>query len=97
MTASWVHTQIRLQEGDFDTHLFRLITAYDFSPWVSVNFNIQYDNVTQYIGTNSRFAWIFNPGNTLFIVYNHNWQNYLDRMVSMEASTNIKLAYTFRF
>jgi hypothetical protein len=97
MTASWVHTQIRLQEGDFDTHLFRLVTAYDFSPWVSVNFNIQYDNVTQYLGTNSRFAWILNPGNTLFLVYNHNWQNYLDRMVSMEASTNIKLAYTFRF
>jgi len=97
MTASWVHTQIRLQEGEFDTHLFRLVTAYDFSPWVSMNFNIQYDNVTQYLGTNSRFAWIISPGNTLFLVYNHNWQNYLDRMVSMEASTNVKLAYTFRF
>jgi hypothetical protein len=97
MTASWINTQVRLAEGSFDTHLIRLITAYDFSPWISVNFNIQYDNVTGYLGTNSRFAWIIDPGNTLFFVYNHNWQNYQERLISMESGTNVKLAYTFRF
>lgn len=97
MTASWINSQVRLAEGSFDTHLIRLITAYDFSPWISVNFNIQYDNVTGYLGTNSRFAWIIDPGNTLFFVYNHNWQNYQERLVSMESGTNVKLAYTFRF
>lgn len=97
MTASWINSQVRLAEGSFDTHLIRLITAYDFSPWISVNFNIQYDNVTGYLGTNSRFAWIIDPGNTLFIVYNHNWQNYQERLISMESGTNVKLAYTFRF
>ncbi|WP_373521211.1 DUF5916 domain-containing protein, partial [Aquiflexum sp.] len=63
MTGSWIHSRVRLAEGDFDTHLFRLITAYDFSPWVSLNFNIQYDNVTNYLGTNTRFAWVISPGN----------------------------------
>lgn len=97
VTGSWVHSRVRLAEGDFDTHLFRLITAYDFSPWVSINFNIQYDNVTNFLGTNTRFSWVLSPGNTFFVVYNHNWQNYMERFVSMEANTNMKLTYTFRF
>jgi hypothetical protein len=97
MTATWLHTQVRLREGNFDTHLFRLITGYDFSPWVSVNFNVQYDNVTKFLGTNNRFTWVIRPGNTFFVVYNHNWQRFDERMLSMENWTNIKFAYTFRF
>ncbi|EOZ98341.1 hypothetical protein A33Q_0995 [Indibacter alkaliphilus LW1] len=97
MTASWEHSQVRLAEGEFDTHIFRLVSGYDFSPWVSINFNIQYDNITNFVGTNTRFAWVIDPGNTFFIVYNHNWQRYLERFVSIEDRTNVKLAYTFRF
>lgn len=97
MTATYMHSQIKLAEGEFDTHLFRLITGYDFTPWISINFNIQYDNVTQFIGSNSRFTWVINPGNTFFIVYNNNWQRFDERILSMESRTNVKLAYTFRF
>lgn len=97
MTASWSHSQVRLREGNFDTHIFRLISGYDFSPWFSINFNIQYDNVTKYIGTNNRLTWVIDPGNTFFIVYNHNWQRIAERFLSMEDRTTIKLAYTFRF
>jgi hypothetical protein len=97
LTASWIHSQVRLIEGNFDTHILRLITGYDFSPWISLNFNIQYDNVTQFLGTNSRFTWVLSPGNTFFIVYNHNWQQITERFISMEDRTNIKLTYTFRF
>jgi hypothetical protein len=97
LTASWIHSQVRLIEGNFDTHILRLITGYDFSPWISLNFNIQYDNVTQFLGTNSRFTWVISPGNTFFIVYNHNWQQITERFISIEDRTNIKLTYTFRF
>lgn len=97
MTATWLHSQVRLLGGNFDTHLFRLVTGYDFSPWISVNFNVQYDNVTKFLGTNNRFTWVINPGNTFFVVYNHNWQRYDERLFSMESRTNIKFAYTFRF
>jgi hypothetical protein len=97
LTASWIHSQVRLVEGNFDTHIVRLISGYDFSPWVSVNFNIQYDNITRFLGTNSRFTWVIDPGNTFFIVYNHNWFRLTERFLSIEDRTNIKLAYTFRF
>jgi hypothetical protein len=97
LTASWIHSQVRLLEGNFDTHIIRLISGYDFSPWVSVNFNVQYDNITRFLGTNSRFTWVIDPGNTFFIVYNHNWFRLTERFLSVEDRTNIKLAYTFRF
>ena len=97
LTASWIHSQVRLLEGNFDTHIIRLISGYDFSPWVSVNFNVQYDNITRFLGTNSRFTWVIDPGNTFFIVYNHNWFRLTERFLSIEDRTNIKLAYTFRF
>lgn len=97
MTMSYIHSKVDLEQGSFKTHLLRLNSSYDFSPWVSINFNIQYDNVTERLGTNSRFIWVINPGNTFFIVHNHNWQRYMDRLTPMEIQTTVKLAYTFRF
>jgi len=97
MSASYDFSKVKLAEGDFDTHLIRMITGYDFSPWVSVNVNLQYDNVTRFLGANNRFTWVINPGNTVFVVYNHNWQKFDERIISMEHKLNIKLAYTFRF
>ncbi len=97
MTGSWEHSQVDLVEGSFNTHLFRLISSYDFSPWVSINFNVQYDNVTRFLGTNTRFIWVIDPGNTFFIVHNHNWQEFNQRLITMETQSTIKLSYTFRF
>ncbi len=97
MTGSWEHSQVELAEGSFNTHLFRLISSYDFSPWVSINFNVQYDNVTRFLGTNTRFIWVIDPGNTLFLVHNHNWQQFDQRLITMETQSTLKLTYTFRF
>lgn len=97
MTASYIHSNVNLEQGDFQTHLVRLNSSYDFSPWVSINFNIQYDNVSERLGTNSRFIWVIDPGNTLFIVHNHNWQRFTDRFNVMETQSTVKLAYTLRF
>ncbi|HSI74493.1 MAG TPA: carbohydrate binding family 9 domain-containing protein [Lunatimonas sp.] len=97
MTASYIHSSVDLEQGDFQTHLIRLNSSYDFSPWVSVNFNIQYDNVSERLGTNSRFIWVIDPGNTFFVVHNHNWQRFTDRFNVMETQSTVKLAYTLRF
>ncbi|MFN3996172.1 DUF5916 domain-containing protein [Algoriphagus sp.] len=97
VSAGWDYSNVNLLEGSFQTHLFRLITAYDFSPWVSLNFNIQYDNITEFVGTNTRFVWVISPGNTFYVVYNHNWVNSMERLVTTESGTAVKLTYTFRF
>lgn len=99
INGSWINSKVRLAEGSFNTQVVRMITAYDFSPWVSLNFNVQYDNVTELLATNNRFTWVIQPGNTLYVVYNHNWNRSFenDRLVTAETRTNIKLSYTIRF
>ena len=50
-----------------------------------------------YFMPNSRFIWVIDPGNTFFIVHNHNWQRFTDRFNVMEIQSIVKLAYTLRF
>lgn len=99
INGSWINSQVKLDEGSFNTQIFRMITAYDFSPWVSLNFNVQYDNVTELLATNNRFTWVIKPGNTIYVVYNHNWNRSFDndRLITAETRTNVKLSYTIRF
>lgn len=97
ISATWLHSQVHLGENSFDTHIFRLINSVDLSPWLSVNFNVQYDNVSEVFGMNNRLSWIIQPGNVMYLVYNHNWMNYGDQLLSLESRTSLKLTYTYRF
>jgi hypothetical protein len=91
------HSDVQLEQGSFSTQIFRFITGIDFSQWVSLNFNVQYDNVTQILATNNRFTWVIQPGNTVYIVYNHNWNRPEEKFATLENRTNFKLSYTHRF
>ena len=65
--------QVDLAEGSFTSNVFRFISDSQFSPYVAVVNNIQYDTVSQVLGWQSRFRWIMKPGNDLYIVYTQNW------------------------
>ena len=60
---------------------------------------IQYDNVTETMGVNTRLHWIPEAGREAFIVLNHNLQDAdLDnRLESAVADLAIKFSYTFLF
>ncbi|UCE74805.1 MAG: carbohydrate binding family 9 domain-containing protein, partial [Methanomassiliicoccales archaeon] len=62
---------VSLVEGNFSTHLFRLIGSWHSSPWTSVIGNLQYDDVSKILGLFARFRFIIRPGSDLFIVYTH--------------------------
>lgn len=97
ISGDWIYSQVELAEGSFDAHIFRIVNNIDFSPWLSMNVNVQYDNLSKLIGLNNRLSWIFQPGNTVYFVYNHNWQNLQDQFHSLESRTNLKISYTYRF
>ncbi|MDQ3536812.1 MAG: carbohydrate binding family 9 domain-containing protein [Bacteroidota bacterium] len=94
---NWDHSQIVLHEGAFDTHIFRLSADVDLTPWISWSNFAQYDNLTRLIGLNSRFRWIVRPGSDVFLVYNHNWINTLEQIISLESQATLKATYTHRF
>lgn len=98
VTANWVYNSVELPEGSFDAQVYRLFSSVDMSPFVSVNVNVQYDNVTRLVGTQNRLVWTLTPGNAIFLVYQHNWLRPVEqRFQSLEGLATLKLSITQRF
>ena len=91
--------RIHLREGDFNTRLVRLIGEAQFTPFITLVNNVQYDTQSVVAGWQSRFRWIVKPGNDIYVVYNHNWLDdpLLDRFATQDRRFSTKLLYTYRF
>ncbi len=90
---------ISLPQGDFITRLLSLNTQYAFTSnfyWVT---NVQYDNVSEIVGVNTRLQWIPEAGQEGFIVLNYNMED-TDKdneFQSLSADLSVKFTYTFRY
>ena len=101
VTLEMARNLLDLAEGEFTTDVFRLLANTQFSPWLSLANTVQYDSESRSVGWQSRLRWIQRPGNDLFVVYTHNWQEFdatggrawqwLDNRLAT------KLVYTLRF
>jgi hypothetical protein len=95
------HSALDLAEGSFDTTVFRVVANTQFSPWLTLSNNVQYDDVTRLLGWQMRFRWIQRPGNDVFFVYTHNWQELETpgerRMSTLDHKAATKVVYTLRF
>jgi len=90
---------VELPQGDFTVRLVTFRTDIVFSSTLSWVNLIQYDNVSETAGINSRLHWIPEAGREAFIVLNHNLQD-VDRdgsFRSIDADLTLKFNYTFRF
>jgi len=92
-----------VNEGDMlnGTFTTRLITAranFAFnSKWSWTNF-IQYDNVSEEAGLNSRLRWNPEAGQDMYIVLNQGYErDDRDRFQSTISELTAKVGYTFRF
>ena len=99
MTLNSTSNQIELPYGDFTLRLYGLNVQYAFSSTLSWSNLIQYDNVSEQMGFNSRLHWIPRAGQQAFLVLN--WglsdpdkDNHFD---STFADLSLKFNYTFRF
>ncbi|MBR9998346.1 MAG: carbohydrate binding family 9 domain-containing protein [Cyclobacteriaceae bacterium] len=90
---------VDLPEGMFTTRVYRINADVYFSPDISLSNYIQYDNVTEKWGWQSRFRWILKPGNEVFLVWNSVMQSSSerDRMIMEENTVRFKVNYNFRF
>jgi len=97
LNGQW--NDIKLAEGSFRTRLYRFIGETQFTPFISIVNNIQYDSQSAVLGWQSRFRWILTPGNDLYVVYTHNWLDdpLLDRFATLDKRAASKILYTYRF
>ena len=114
-TASWKPTALfivemngtrnvgRLAEGRFTQQVIGTRFRVNVSPDLQFNSYVQYDDESDSFGTNTRVRWTFSPVGDLFVVYNHNVNELLDRLDRHRgwafASNQllIKLQYAFRY
>ena len=70
-----------------------------FSPWIALVNNIQYDSVSAVLGWQSRFRWIVTPGSDVYFVYTHNWVDrpLFNRFETLDRRVASKVLYTHRF
>jgi hypothetical protein len=96
-STEWNH--VDLDEGSFETRLFRIVPELQFSPWISWVNNIQYDTQSALVGWQSRFRWIMKPGNDVYVVYTHNWLDDVlqQRIHTLDRRAASKVLYTHRF
>jgi hypothetical protein len=97
--ASYSRNDVSLPDGQFVVRIGTLRAQYAFSSklsWVNL---IQYDNVSEIVGFNSRLHWIPQAGREGFIVFNHGMSDAdrNDSFHSMNADVAVKFNYTFRF
>jgi len=97
LTGQW--NNVKLSEGHFTTRLYRVVGETQFSPFISLTNNIQYDSQSSVLGWQSRFRWIVTPGSDLYVVYTHNWRDdpLLDRFSTLDNRLASKVLYTYRF
>lgn len=99
LSANYDWNDISLPQGDFVARLTSVSTQVAFSStlyWISL---LQYDNLSEELGINTRVQWIPRAGQEGFIVLNYNMQD-LDKDNTFESAfsdLSVKFRYTFRF
>ena len=86
----------RLPSGRFTQTLVGTRLRVNMSSDLSVSSYAQYDTDSESLGVNTRLRWTFTPVADLFVVYNHNVRNLLERWQLDSNQLLIKLQYAWR-
>ena len=87
----------RLPSGRFTQTLVGNRLRVNFSPDLSLASYVQYDTDSDSVGVNTRLRWTFNPVGDLFLVYNHNVRDVLDRWQLDSNQLLLKFQYALRY
>ncbi len=84
-------------QGDFTQRLVRLRAQYIFNPDLSWDTFVQYDNLTDSVGWNSRVRWIIQPGQDFTVTWNQGVDVAGHDFRFQSTGLTGKLAWTLRF
>ncbi len=96
---SYTEDEIHLSYGNFTVRQTSMETQFAFSSTLSWNNLVQYDNISEALGFNSRIHWIPKAGQQVFLVLNWGLTD-ADKdntFHSTIADLSLKMNYTFRF
>jgi len=96
---SMTEDRIKLPGGHFTLRIFGVNSQYAFSSTLSWSNLVQYDNISESMGFNSRLHWIPDAGKQAFLVLNYGLMDPDKDNVfeSYRADLSLKFSYTIRF
>ena len=89
----------RLPEGSFKENVYQLKVDLYLSPRLGLMNYVQYDDVSNELGLNTRFRWELTPGNVVYLVYSKNWERRWDpasRFYPLEERGIFKITLSIR-
>lgn len=86
-----------LEAGDFDQTVVGVRGVLNVSSDLQVTSFVQYDDESRELGTNTRLRWTFSPLGDLFLVYNYNVVDRLDRWALDGTQLMAKVQYAVRW
>lgn len=87
----------RLRAGRLTQTLVGNRLRVNVSPDLSIASYVQYDTDSDSVGVNTRLRWTFSPAGDLFVVYNHNVRELLQRWQLDSNQLLVKLQYALRY
>jgi len=88
---------VHLPDGDFLVRILRTRLNVLFSPELSWNNSVQYDNLSESGSFNSRVRWEFKPGQELFLVANRGFNIDDGIWKATDTQLTVKCGLTLRF
>lgn len=97
LSLAYERNDVDLPGGDFVVDIGSVRADLQFTPEISWTTLVQYDNISDQIGINSRFRWIIEPGSELFVVLNQGLVVDDGHIERGATEPRIKLGWTLRF
>ena len=104
LNAEFEHNDVHLPEGVFTVNVYRINFDLLFSPRLTIQSFIQYDDESQRFGWQSRLRWILKPGNEIIFAWNSLWDDPMERLdprlkdfTLAQSTTRLKINYNYRF
>lgn len=98
-SGQYTENEIHLPHGNLTVRLISLQTSVAFVSTLSWSTLVQYDNVSEAMGINSRLHWIPEAGRQAFLVLNYGLSDpdKDNEFESVSADLSLKFSYTIRF
>ncbi len=98
LNSDYVQNDLDLSGGRFISRLWTLRANVAFNAEWSWSNLVQFDNVGDGVGVNSRLRFIPEPGREIFLVLNHDFEvDAENRLHSAYSGITLRGSYTFRF
>ncbi len=97
LAAEYEMNDIDLESGDFIVRTARTRATLQFSPDLTWDTTVQWDNQSDQAGLNGRVRYEFSPGQELYVVYNEGFSVEDDEFESLSQEVIVKVGLTFRF